>query len=405
MRGQERAKIPMTSVDIPIDHPAGPVLDTARPQTAKPPALELPDIIAQSGLSPIAVAVRFARLCFGPGKVSFADFVRLRLFDDAFVEGPLEAFVGQRKNLEICHQINYRHDWFGLLENKITSRSYLEAYGLATLPVTALFAPGMRTAAPHVLGDVEALEQFLLCPIHYPMFGKPVEGFQSLGSIGLAGVDVEGRALERVDGTRLALKDFVQEVASTYGAGYVFQPLMRPHGAIAALCGARLATVRMLTLLTDEGPKLLGAAWKIPGGENIADNYWRAGNLLAQMDLGSGEVLRVVTGAGFALSEPTHHPDTGAGFSGFFHPEWEAMCALALDGARLMRHVPLIGWDIACTSDGPMIVEMNETPDFSLIQLAERKGMLTAEFAGVIARHQRDAADRAKAGKTALAKL
>jgi len=393
----------MTSVEINIPHP--PVLDTARPQTTKPPALELPEIIAQSGLSPVAVAMRFAKLSLGPGKVSFADFVRLRLFDDKFLEGPAEAFIGQRKNLEICHQINYRHDWFGLLENKITSRSYLDAYGLPTLPVAALFAPGMRTAAPHVLGDVEALEQFLLCAKSYPLFGKPVEGFQSLGSIGLSGVSADGRELERVDGTRVALRDFVEEVASTYGAGYVFQPLMRAHPEIEALCGARLATVRMLTLLGDDGPRLLGAAWKIPGGDNVADNYWRAGNLLAQLDHKTGEVLRVVTGAGFALTQPTQHPDTGMAFAGFRHPQWEAMSALALDGARLMRHVPLIGWDVACTADGPMIVEMNETPDFSLIQLAERKGMLTVEFAAVIERHKLEAAKRATAGKAVVSKL
>ena len=394
----------MTSVEITA-HSAAPLLDTARPQTAQPPALELPEIIAQSGLSPVAVALRFARLSLGPGKVSFPDFVRLRLFDDKFVQGPLEAFIGQRKNLEICHQINYRHDWFGLLENKITSKSYLDAYGLPTLPVAALYAPGMRTAAPHVLGDMEALEQFLLCSKHYPLFGKPVEGFQSLGSIGLKGVDPATRELERVDGTRVALKDFVEEIARAYASGYVFQPLMQPHPQIQALCGARLATVRMLTLLTDDGPKLLGAAWKIPGGDNIADNYWRAGNLLAQMDPATGDVLRVVTGAGFGLTEPTHHPDTGAAFAGFRHPQWEAMSALALDGARLMRHVPLIGWDLACTMDGPMVVEMNETPDFSLIQLAERRGMLTPEFAAVIARHKLDAATRAKAGKAAVSKL
>jgi len=395
----------MTSVDINVAPAVQQLLDTARPQTAKPPTVDLPEIIAQSGLSPLAVALRFAKLSLAAGKVSFPDFVRLRLFDDKFVEGPLEAFVGQRKNLEICHQINYRHDWFGLLENKISSRSYLDAYGLPTIPIAALYAPGMCTGARHVLGDVEALEQFLLCSKHYPLFGKPVEGFQSLGSIGLAGVDAGARELRRVDGTQVALGDFVREVASTYTAGYVFQPLMRPHREIEALCGARLATVRMLTLLTADGPQLLGAAWKIPGGDNIADNYWRVGNLLAQVDGATGAVLRVVTGAGFSLTEPTHHPDTGMALVGFRHPQWEAMRALALDGARLMRHVPLIGWDLACTADGPMVVEMNETPDFSLIQLAERKGMLTSDFMAVVERHKRDAADRSKAGKAVVARL
>jgi Sugar-transfer associated ATP-grasp len=395
----------MTSVDLSVAHPSHPLLETSRPQASAAPALELPQIMAQSGLSPVAVALRYAKLSMGPGKVSFPDFVRLRLFDDAFVEGPLEAFVGQRRNLEICHVINYRHDWFGLLENKITSRSYLEAYGLPTLPVAALYAPGMRTRAAHVLADAEALEQFLLDPKAYPLFGKPVEGFQSLGSVGLKGVTPDGRELECVDGTRMGLRDLVSEVVSTYTAGYVLQPLMRPHPQIEALCGARLATVRVATLLGDDGPQVLGAVWKIPGGANVADNYWRAGNLLAQVDLATGAVKRVVTGAGLGLAECAEHPDTGAPFAGFVHPHWEALCALALDGARLMRHVPLIGWDLACTADGPMIVEMNETPDFSLIQLAERKGILTPEFSAVVARHRLEGARRKKANQAAVSKL
>jgi hypothetical protein len=382
-----------------------PVLDTVRPDNAKPPAAALPEIFAQSGLSPIAVALRFAKLARGPGKVSFPDFVRLRLFDDRFVEGPLEAFVGGRRNLEICHQINFRHDWFGLLENKITSRSYLEAYGLPTLPIAALYAPGLQTAADHVLCDAEALTRLLQDPTVYPLFGKPVEGFQSLGSIGLAGVAAGGQRLVRVDGSQVGLQDFVREVVSTYGAGYMLQPLMRPHAQIEALCGPRLATVRMVTLLGEDGPRLVGAAWKIPGGGNVADNFWRTGNLLAQLDLDAGAVKRVVTGSGFTLTDATHHPDTGATFAGVVHPEWEAMRALALDGARLMRHVPLIGWDLACTAEGPMIVEMNETPDFALVQLAERKGVLTPDFAAVIERAIAEAARWAKERRAALAKL
>jgi len=394
----------MTTADSTQETPLQPVLDTARPDTSKPPAAALPEILAQSGLSPIAVALRFAKLARGPGKVSFPDFVRLRLFDDKFVEGPLEAFAGVRRNLEICHQINYRHDWFGLLENKITSRSYLAAYGLPTLPISALYAPGLSTGAGHVLPDAEALAAFLKDPKVYPLFGKPVEGFQSLGSIGLKGVTKAGM-LDRVDGSQVAISDFVREVVSNYASGYVLQPMMRPHAAIEALCGPRLATVRMVTLLGDDGPQLMGAAWKIPGGANVADNFWRTGNLLAQLDLDTGVVKRVVTGAGFTLSDASEHPDTGVAFAGFTHPAWAAMRALAFDGARLMRHVPLIGWDLACTAEGPMIVEMNETPDFSLIQVAERKGVLTAEFNAVIERYKAEGLKRTKANRAAAGKL
>lgn len=161
----------------------------------------------------------------------------------------------------------------------------------------------------------------------------------------------------------------------------------------------------MLTLLGPDGPEVLGAAWKIPAGGNAADNYWRAGNLLAQLDRSTGEVRRAITGVGFELKAATHHPDTGVAFAGFHHPDWSALLGLALEGARLMRHVPLIGWDIAGGPDGPVIVEMNETPDFGLIQLAERKGLYTPAFAAMVERQRAAAAARQKANQAAVARL
>ena len=60
------------------------------------------------------------------------------------------------------------------------------------------------------------------------------------------------------------------------------------------------------------GPKIIRACWKIPAGVNMADNYWRAGNLLAQIDMHSGRVLRVSSGAGLDVRCHDAHPDTDA---------------------------------------------------------------------------------------------
>ena len=39
--------------------------------------------------------------------------------------------------------------------------------------------------------------------------------------------------------------------------------------------------------------------WKIPAPHNIADNFWRPGNLLAALDRHTGEVKRVTTNVGY----------------------------------------------------------------------------------------------------------
>ena len=126
------------------------------------------------------------------------------------------------------------------------------------------------------------------------------------------------------------------------------------------------------------------ACWKIPAGGNLADNYWRAGNLLAQIDLATGRVMRAMSGTGLALQQHTHHPDTQANLIGATVPLWDAIVSTAIEGAKLLRHMPLIGWDMASLDSGATIIEMNETPDLSLNQLADARGILDDEFSSFL---------------------
>lgn len=359
-----------------------------------------------SGLSHTAIASAFARLARGPGKLSFQDFIRLRLFDRAIsASAPPSEFVGQRRNRDICVTVNYRHDWFGLMSDKVALSAYLASYGLPTIPVAAIYAPELGAGAPPVLSSRDALERFLTAPGNFPLFGKPVEGFQSLGSIAMRHWQSEQRELETMDGRRIPIGQIVSEIESHYRSGYIFQALKSPHPRIRNLCGERLASVRVLTVLTDAGPKVTRACWKIPAGGNMADNYWRPGNLLAQIDLDTGRVLRVTSGAGLEMILHERHPDTGTLLTGFEIPHWDELKRLALLGARVMRHMPLIGWDIAPAESGPVIVEMNETPDFFLVQFADRRGILDAEFRAFMDFQAKNAAAHAKETRAAIAKL
>jgi hypothetical protein len=381
-------------------------LDVTRETLTPPLAVQLQGIARETGKSPLQLTGQYMRLAFGPGKIGFTDFVKLRLFDEAFHAGsPLDAYVGSRRNRDICVEVNHRHDWFGLMGNKVASGTYLAAHGLPTIPTAALFAPRLCSDAPGLLRDRAALEAFLLSAGRYPLFGKPVEGIQSLGSIGLARCLPQSRMLEKIDGTAIALDDIVTEIATHYAAGYLFQPLMAPHSAIKTLCGSRLACLRVVTALTEAGPQVLRTAWKLPVARNAADNYWRPGNLLAEIDIDRGEVRRVTSGTGLATRLHERHPDSGVDLIGFEHPHWAGLLAVALEGARVMQHVPLIGWDIAATDDGPVIVEMNESPDLFLVQFADRRGIRDAAFEAFLAFQKRCATAYNQKARARIARL
>ncbi len=364
---------------------ASPLFTVARPAHEDSALALIAEITKVSGIvkkNPLQVALDYLRVATGPGRISPDDFIRLRLFDESWYRGVDRGeFVGARRYREMCASINtYRGDWLCMLTNKVASMSYLEAYGLCTIPIKGIYAPRARSDDPGILCDAKALEQFLLRPELYPLFGKPIESLNSLGSIALAACSPSEGRVSTSEGAQVRVAHLAAEIDTHYPEGYLFQECAMPHPTIEALCGKRLATVRFLTIAAEDGPQVLRACWKIPAGQNAADNYWRPGNLLAQIDLSSGKILRVTSGAGLDMQEHAAHPDTKAPLVGAVHPQWQEMKALATEGARLMRNVPLIGWDIACTDKGPVIVEMNEHPDSFLVQFADRRGLLDDTF-------------------------
>src|SRR3546814_6651643 len=67
----------------------------------------------------------------------------------------------------------------------------------------------------------------------------------------------------------------------------------------------------------DGGPRLTLTTWKISAGGNVADNYWREGNLLAKLDQKTGRILHCTTGLGPRYRTVEHHPRTGMPLAGF----------------------------------------------------------------------------------------
>jgi hypothetical protein len=365
---------------IALDASTAPAdwISVTRPQQEADFGATLMRMVAATRLGPLRIAKDFVRLSCGPGKVSFRDYNRLKLFDQHFWSGEdRRKVVGQSRSLYIWTTVNFSTDWWGFFDNKLASCSYLGLFGLPVIPNLAIYSGNVAVARDErVLTDGAALRRFLQQDAYYPLFGKPATGTQSLGSVALRRHRPDLEGVETFDGQVITLTDFIDEIARHYASGYLFQRLATPHSAIRAICGERLATIRVLTLRTGtEAPRVLRVCWKIPVGNNMADNYWR-GNLLARLDPESGEVLRVVSGTGVNMTTHTHHPDTNASLIGFRLPQWQKVIATATEAARLMEQAPLIGWDIAVLDDGPVIVEMNERPDFILPQLADARGIL-----------------------------
>jgi len=312
-------------------------VDVARPM---PPPLRLAAlrrVAAESGRSFLHLLAEWAALRLRQG-LSLDEYVGLRLFDNRIYEGAdKRAFVGTKASRKILLRANYRIDLYGLIDHKIACDFLLAAHGIPIMPTVALYRESTGLAAPFLLRSGEELRRFLSSVDRYPLFAKPLSGTQSLGAISVDRYDAAREVLVAFDGSEVSVDVFIGQVRAHYATGYLLQRRVSPHAAVRALCGDRLATVRLLTAMTGQGPQILRACWKIPSGRNAADNFWRSGNLLAQLELETGRVLRAVRSTPRGFEETPRHPDTGAVLAGAMIPNWRELLELAREGARCWR--------------------------------------------------------------------
>ena len=68
------------------------------------------------------------------------------------------------------------------------------------------------------------------------------------------------------------------------------------------------------------------------------------------------------------------HPVTRTYFNKFELPFWKETKKLVLDAALVNQNIKVVGWDVAITKNGPILVEGNRRPGFDLVQVLSKKG-------------------------------
>ena len=366
-----------------------------------PPINTMLERVAKEFGKPLGAQVgELVRLCIGGNKLSAEEYYEFRLFDEKYsTEDKLE-FLGIRKYTEIWNAVFKDNNVWGIVLDKIASGGMFRGLGLPTTETLAIYSKTMSVPAIESLKDGAAVAAFLRANKNRAMFAKPVSSHQSIGSVAIDGI--EDDAVRCGDGTSIAIDEFVRFVTEAFADGYLFQARVSPHVDIARICGNRVATARIVTTCVAGEADAMRAVFKLPVGDSMADNFWRGGNIVADIDMETGRLGRAVSGTGLDQVETTHHPDTDATITGTELPMWQEARDLALNAQGLLNQVPLIGWDIAISNAGPLIIEANETPDLALMQYASGRGMLDDKFKAFVQSHRESrAAEQAKMKKYA----
>lgn len=156
-------------------------------------------------------------------------------------------------------------------------------------------------------------------------------------------------------------------LALASGDGYLICPRLVNEPDTARFTLGGLATFRVVTARrAGEDPRAMVMALRMPTGHAAVDNF-HAGGIAAAVDLETG---RMGPAQGMEVSEPfLRHPDTGARIDGHVLPRWREVHELAVAAHGRFPDFSTVGWDVALTTDGPILMEANTFWCWEIVQL------------------------------------
>jgi hypothetical protein len=171
----------------------------------------------------------------------------------------------------------------------------------------------------------------------------------------------------------------------------IVQKRIRAHSALEPLTSGATPTVRALTIIDEQGnPELVAAVFRMSFGANRTVDNIHAGGLACAVSLADGRLGRASNlGTDARLGWVSEHPTTGARIEGTRLPCWEEIAPLTAAAHALFSDRLVIGWDIAITDDGPILIEGNRGPDMDLMQRFMEIGFCRHRFGELIAWHLR----------------
>jgi ribosomal protein S30 len=278
------------------------------------------------------------------------------------VRAQLPVLVSKQRSLAKLRRGNPRH-LERRTEDKVEFHRCCEAHGLAVPRLLGTFGPDEQTTADgRLLAGAQAWAEHFARTLPQAFVVKDAAGAYSSGFATYARdgdrfVDQEGRATDG-EGLYRRLK--------TTGRRLILQERLFDHPELTRLAGRKtLQSMRIATCREDDGTvRLLYWFLKLVGETSLTDNFLAgtSGNMMAHGDPDRG-ILRGgkrLSDFGTGLVAVTHHPRTGIALDGFEVPRWAEAVDLARTAhAEAFPEFCALGWDVAVTADGPVLLEAN----------------------------------------------
>lgn len=276
-------------------------------------------------------------------------YFRLGLYAD-YITSDVHDYLLRRPIYRFQERVN-GEKWPEATNNKVIFSALMAKHGIRCVTEYFSYDPEQGFARPGGEPISAATAARIIAADGGRAFVKPVRG--SLG-IGIRIYDQERDDLQRF----------------CKGSEYlIFQPFIEQHPVLAQLNPSSVNTVRIDTLRENDRVTCNLAALRFGRAGQVTDNG-SAGGMAAPVDIATGAVGTYArTKAAYSTERLDRHPDSGIVFSSITVPFWPELLDLVQRGAAALDPLVTLGWDIAITPDGPMVIEANARWGSEVFQL------------------------------------
>ena len=172
------------------------------------------------------------------------------------------------------------------------------------------------------------------------------------------GVGVEKRRREDFP-TAQALREYGKTASVD-----LIEELVVQHPEMDRMAAGSVNTIRVMTVLTEGQPHILYASLRIGNSDRPVDNI-NAGGMFAPVDNETGCLTCEAIDKDSKVYNA--HPKTGCPIKGFQIPFWAEAKQMCLEAAMVVPQMGYVGWDVAITAEGPLLIEGNNMPGHDIL--------------------------------------
>ncbi len=145
----------------------------------------------------------------------------------------------------------------------------------------------------------------------------------------------------------------------------MIEEVIKQHSKLNELNPHSVNSIRIVSIRYNGKSNKVKALIRMGTGSSVVDNF-TSGGTFAPVDIKTGVIEDIALNKNNDIFYK--HPVTNTTIKGFQIPYWKEVIKLIDEVSKVVEEVRMVGFDIAITEEGPLLIEGNHYPGHSMYQ-------------------------------------